>query len=167
MISMSVNEADERKIELHLMELPRRLRAKLRPAITELTKELLARVRASEPVRTGRLRQSTQSFIDEREDRIVGRVRVLAEYGRAKGASRHNEAAAALEYGAHRSVMVREHSSHETHVFNRASAGTLVMVEAYTRRANISARRFLRDPAAAMRPRAMAELQRIVDETTL
>lgn len=161
MISVSVSEADERRIALHLDQLPAKLRTKLRPTIARLTDELLQRIRAAEPVRTGRLRQQTQAFVDEKEDRITGTVRVVAGTGQRSGS---HEAAAALEYGAHRSFFVREHMEHLNHVFKRPSDRQLVMVEAYRRRANIQARRFMRDPAAAIRARALTELEAVVKE---
>jgi hypothetical protein len=145
-------------VEAHLDRVSTRLRSGLRTAITELTNQLLARVRAAEPYRTGRLRQSTQAFVDERPDRIRGRVRILGV------GQTHNAAAAALEYGAHRIVSVRAHQEHLTHVFDRATDSQFVAVRAYERRANIQAKRFLRDPAAAMRPRIQAELERVVRE---
>lgn len=164
MISVKANEADERKIAVHLDELPRRLRSALRPIITELTDRLLKGVHAAEPMRSGRLRAATKAFIDEKDDRISGKVRVVAEGGTGSGT---HEAAAALEYGAHRSVMVSEHTERLSGKLKRSEAGGLVMVEAYVRRANIMARRFMRDPATAMRPEAMAELQRAISEARL
>jgi hypothetical protein len=146
-------------VAAHLDQISGRLKSGLRTAITQLTDQLLARVRAAEPYRTGRLRQETQAFVDERPDGIRGRVRIL-------GAGReHNVAAAALEYGAHRIVSVRAHQEHLTHVFDRASDSQFVAVKAYERRANIQAKRFLRDPAAAMRPRIETELERVINES--
>jgi hypothetical protein len=138
---------DDRNLMLHLEQLPMALRTKLRPTIVALTAELLARVRASEPRRTGQLQNLTRSFIDEREDSIRGRVRVLSPAGRG-----HNVAAAALEYGAHRAVSVR------------ASRREGIAVRAYQRHANIAARRFLRGPAEAMREKALTEIRAAVDE---
>lgn len=164
MISVKASEEDERKIAVHLDELPRRLRSALRPIITELTDRLLGAVHAAEPMRTGRLRAATKAFVDEKDDRISGKVRVVAEGGRGSGT---HEAAAALEYGAHRSVLVSEHTERLTAKLSRSQAGGLVMVESYVRRANIMARRFMRDPATAMRPEAMAALQRVIAEAKL
>lgn len=164
MISIQVKPEDERRIELHLEELPSRLMTRMKPVITELTNELLRRIHAAEPVRTGRLRQSTQAFVDEHPDRITGRVRVVT--GRGLGAVRGSthEAYAALEYGAHRSFVVHQHEEHLSHVFRRRADNHLVMVQAYTRRANITAQRFMRGPATAMRARVLAEFQRVIDE---
>jgi hypothetical protein len=165
MITVAINPSDERRILVRLDGLPSQLRTALRPAITSLTQQLLQRVRAAEPVRTGRLRQATQAFVDERRDRISGKVRVLAFRGRTAPRGSHNVAAAALEYGAHRRFTVRAHRARLGHVFGQRRTGGMVMVEAYQRHANITARRFLRSPAAAMRPRIQAELQRIIKET--
>jgi hypothetical protein len=155
-MTVEVKPEDERKLFLHLDELPSKLRTNLRPVITHLTNELLRAIHAREPIRTGRLRAETQAFVDEHEDRIIGRVRVIGPTGRRSGS---HEAAAALEYGAHRSFMVREHVTHRDR--------SLVMIREYRRRADITARRFMRDPAAAIRPRALAELKQAIDHTPL
>lgn len=133
---------------VHLEQLPMALRTNLRATIIRLTDELLARVRAAEPRRTGRLQSETRSFIDENDNRILGRVRVLGA-----GGGGPNIAAAALEYGAHRSFQVRGYQRRG------------VTVSAYRRRQNIAPRRFLHAPAEAMRGRIMAELQAAIDKT--
>ena len=145
MITYTV-EVDDRSLMLHLNQLPMALKTKLRPVITALTNELLARVRSMEPRRTGRLQNLTRAYVDVTEDRVRGRVRILG------GGQAHNIAAAALEYGAHRSFTVRTSQ-------RRGS-----VISAYQRHAHIPARRFLRAPAAAMRARAMAEIRSAVDE---
>jgi hypothetical protein len=155
-MTVTVKPEDERKLYLHLDELPSKLMTRLRPVIAHLTNELLRAIHAREPIRTGLLRGQTQAFVDEHPDRIIGRVRVLGTPG---GRSGSHEAAAALEYGARRSFMVRGHTERRDH--------SLVMIREYRRRADITARRFMRDPAAAMRPRALAEIKQAIDETTL
>jgi hypothetical protein len=141
-------EVDDRRLMLHLDQLPMALRTKLRPTIVALTAELLARVRSMEPRRTGQLQNLTRSYVDEHEDSIRGRVRVLAPSGQA-----FNIAAAALEYGARRGTSVK--------AYQRQG----VAVRAYERRASIIvARRFLRGPAEAMRERALTEIRAVVDE---
>jgi hypothetical protein len=139
-------EVDDRRLMLHLENLPMMLRSNLRVAITKLTDELLAQVRATEPRRTGRLQNLTRSYVDEHEDSVTGRVKVLG------GGSAHNIAAAALEYGAHAAVSVK------------ASRREGIAVRAYERHANIAARRFLRGPGEAMRARALAELEKAVND---
>jgi len=156
-INWSVS-VDDRATILHLEELPSRLRSKLHPVIARLTEQLLARVRAAEPVRTGALRRATQAFVDDKENAVRGRVRIVGTQ------SQLHAAAAALEYGAHRLVRVRQHQTHIDSVFGRATAKQLVIVDAYTRRANITAQRFLRGPAANLRATALAELERVVDD---
>lgn len=141
-------KVDDTRIGVMFDELPRRLRANLRRTITELTEELLLKVRAAEPRRTGALRAETRRFIDERENFIRGRVRILGPGGRG-----HNIAAAALEYGAHRSFPVKSY----TRAGHRISA--------YRRRANITEQRFVRNAAEGMRAKVLAELQRAIDET--
>lgn len=147
MIDFTV-KVDDAGIKVLFDELPKRLQANLRRTITQLTDEALVRLRAAEPSRTGRMRRETRRFIDERQDFIRGRVRILGPGGRG-----HNVAAAALEYGAHRSFPVR--------AYERAGD----RVHAYRRRANIPERRFLRDTAAGLRARVLAELRRTIEET--
>jgi hypothetical protein len=154
----AIFEVDDRRFVEHLERIPGRLRTALRASITQLTDQLLQRIRAAEPSRTGRLRGQTQAFVDVTDDKVTGRVRIMGQ-GRE-----HNVAAGALEYGAHRVVNVRAHQEHLSHVFNRATDSQFVAVRAYTRKANIRAQRFLRDPAAAMRPRIQAELERVIAE---
>jgi type IV pilus biogenesis protein CpaD/CtpE len=139
---------DDRALRLHFDQMPTRLRTNLHEAITKLTDQLLAQVRAAEPSRTGQLRSLTRAFVDEGDNFVRGRVRVLAPPG-----SRHNIAAAALEYGVHRSVRVR--------AYQRQS----FLVRAYERQADIAARRFLRGPAAEMRPKMLEALQTAVDKS--
>jgi hypothetical protein len=119
------------------------LRRELRPVITKFTHTLLAQVKAREPVRTGYLRSRTHAFVDERPTLIRGRVRIIPT-GRAQ---RTAAAFGALEYGAHKRFIVAAHERSGAHV------------RAYLRRVNLAPRRFLRGPAATMRPRIMAELQ--------
>jgi hypothetical protein len=153
MITPTVTIAvDERNVVLHFEQFGMTLRSNLRETITLLTRELLAAVRAMEPRRTGQLISLTRSFVDESEDYVRGRVRVLGPPG-----TRHNIAAAALEYGAHRMVLVRPHAERYS--------GQSIAVTGYERRANVAARRFLRGPAEAMRARVMAALQEAIDKS--
>jgi hypothetical protein len=134
---------NDHNVRLRLEALPEVLRRELRPVITNITHSLLAQVKAREPVRTGYLRSRTHAFVDERPTFIRGRVRIIPT-GRAQ---RTAAAFGALEYGAHSRFTVQAHTRGGAHV------------SAYLRRVNISARRFLRGPAATMRARVIAELQ--------
>jgi hypothetical protein len=147
-----------RSITAHLDELPRRLRSALHDTITQLTDELLQRVRAAEPSRTGKLRSLTHSWVQDGKDMVRGGVTV------GRDGAKYNVAASALEYGAHRVTRVAEHQQHLSHVFNQAIDSRLVTVRAYARHPNIQARRFLRSPFAAMRPRIQAEIERVIKE---
>ena len=141
-------KVDDRNITLMLDNLPKQLQANLAARIDALTADLLAKVRAAEPHRTGQLRLLTQRFLDVRENFVRGRVRVLGPGGRG-----HNVAAAALEYGAHSSFPVK--------AYRREG----VAVAGYRRRANIAERRFLRGPAEGMRAKVLAELRKAIADT--
>ena len=145
-------ESNINRLVLHLDQMPDELKRRLEVKISELTMQLLSRGKAAEPVRTGRLRAATRSFVDVRQDFVRGRVRVLST-GKAQSVG---AAFGALEYGApgkRRSGPVRVRG------YSRSSGA----VAAYQRRRpHITARRFLRGPAAAMRSRALAELEAIV-----
>jgi hypothetical protein len=141
-------KVDDTRIKAMFDELPKRLQANLAARIGALTAELYAKVLAAEPHRTGRLQQETRRFLDQRENFVRGRVRVLGPSGRG-----HNVAAAALEYGAHSTFPVRGYRRR-----GHAVAG-------YRRRANIRELRFLRGPAEGMRAKVLEELRRAIADT--
>jgi len=123
------------------------------------------RVKAGEPSRTGRLRSLTRAYVDVRPNYVRGRVRV--------GDSAHpREAviAGALEYGAPGRrrggrVPVRAHSMRLSHVFGRPTGGRPVTVRSFTRRRpTIQAMRFLRGPATALRPKALAAIREAINK---
>ena len=101
MIDFNIKVNDTR-IQLMLDQLPAKLQANLAKRIDALTVEAQAKMRAAEPHRTGRLQAETKRFVDERENWVRGRVRILGPGGRG-----HNIAAAALEYGSHKSIPVK------------------------------------------------------------
>jgi hypothetical protein len=141
-------DVDDTKLRLRLDQLPTKLRQALKAKIRELTTELLHKVEAREPVRTGRLRRLTQSYVDENPAKqfVRGRVRVLRSRD-------HNAAAAAgaLEYGS-------TGKRYAVRGYTRRGRP----VQGYMRRGGIQAQRFLRGPAAAMMPKARAELQAVL-----
>ncbi len=139
---------DETRLLARLDHLPHELHARLAGPIRELTEALFARVQAAEPYRTGALRAATRSFVDDRENLIRGRVRVLGESGRGK----HNVKAGALEYGAHGDAAV--------HGYAREDA----TVSAYHRDVNIAEHRFLRDAALDLRTEFEAMVERAIAE---
>lgn len=140
-------QSNANRLILHFDGLPDEIKRQLEVKITELTTQLRGRVKAAEPFRTGRLRAATRSFVDVRQDLVRGRVRILP----TGGASRLGAAFGALEYGSTgRRFPVRGY---------RRQGGS---VRGYRRRGGLRELRFLRGPAAAMRPRAKAELEAIV-----
>jgi hypothetical protein len=139
--------ASDNTVRLHLEQLPERLRQELRPVISNITRSLLAQVLAREPVRTGYMRSRTHAFVDERPNFIRGRVRIIPT-GRAQ---RTAAAFGALEYGARR-----------TNVSAHMRRGHHISAYAFRRPNVIAAMRFLRGPAAAMRPHILAELKAAV-----
>jgi hypothetical protein len=147
------------RLRIRFGELPAKLQKRVKAEITSITREILGRVKAAEPVRTGRLRRQTVSFIDEKPNWVRGRVRIW-------DARTHSTAAAggALEYGAHRRFEVRSHSAKRTQAFGKPIKRTKVTIPAYQRRANIQAMRFMRGPAAALMPRARERLREVIGD---
>lgn len=147
MIEFKIDVKGDRALLARLDGLPDEVQAKLRPVIGALTTRLLESVRAAEPTRTGTLRSVTRASVVSGKDYIRGRIRISARPGSKNGA--HNVAAAALEYGVHSAFTVRLRGRRMT---------------IYTRRVSISARRFLRDPFARMKPIAEAAIARVLSE---
>jgi hypothetical protein len=146
---LTIDSSSITKLVLHFDEITPALQRQLKVAISRVTHQLLARVRAAEPVRTGRLRSLTRAYVDERPNFVRGRVRILGQ----RGPNQPARAFGALEYGGpgqRRTGKVRVRWS------SRGNVG----VTAYERRRpRRRARRFLRGPAAAMRPQIRAELE--------
>jgi len=146
-------DVDDTKLRLRLEELPRKLQARLKVKIGELTHQLLRQVQAREPVSTGRLRRQTRAYVDDNRVKnfVRGRVRILPVQ---EGINRTAAAFGALEYGSTgKKFPVKGY---------RRRGGN---VSAYARRGGIRERRFLRGSMALMAPRARVELQRLLGET--
>ena len=136
------------RLRLRLESMPKQLQKRLQQTIGRLTNELVHKVEAREPVRTGRLRSLTQAYVDTNQIKMFvrGRVRVLRT-------RQHNTAAAAgaLEYGSTgKKFAVKGYMRRGSHV------------RGYQRVGGITEMRFLRGPAAAMLPKARAELRRVL-----
>jgi hypothetical protein len=147
-------EVDDRRLILHLDALPKVLRTALRQRITSLIQQLLAQVRAAEPRRTGILVRQTRGYVNERKDFIGGRVVILSRS--ADALEPHNVAAAALEYGVH--------GSGRGPRFRRSRSKGANPLAARPGPVRIPAYRFLRGPAAAILPRARAEIEAAITE---
>jgi len=143
-------DMNDTRLRVRLDELPNKLRRRLVSTIGKLTNELLHKVEAREPFRTGRLRSLTQAYVDDNRIKMFvrGRVRVLRT-------REHNTAAAAgaLEYGS---------TGKRFPVSGYMRRG--YRVSGYQRVGGISEMRFLRGPASAMLPKARAELRRVLQE---
>ena len=147
-------DLNDTRLRVRLDTLPDKLRRRLVSTIGRLTNELLHKVEAREPVRTGRLRALTEAYVDDNRIKqfVRGRVRVLRS-------REHNTAAAAgaLEYGSTgKKFAVKGY-------MRRGERGRFAYrVSGYQRVGGIAEMRFLRGPAAAMLPKARAELRRVL-----
>jgi len=143
-------DLNDTRLRLRLESMPKQLQKRLQQTIGRLTRELLHKVEAREPVRTGRLRSLTEAYVDTNDIKMFvrGRVRVLRS-------REHNTAAAAgaLEYGG-------TGKKFAVQGYTRRGA----RVRGYSRVGGIKEMRFLRGPAAAMLPKARAELRRVLQE---
>jgi len=152
-IDYRIDVTDNSRVFVRFEQLPKAVQEKLKVKITQLTSELLGRVKAAEPRDTGRLQSLTHSYVDEKQGWVRGRVRVSRTKDKNTAA-----AAGALEYGAHRRFQVRAHSRR-----GRGRARRM-QVSAYERTAHIAAMNFLRGPARALLPRARAELEAVIKD---
>lgn len=150
---------DDRRLSVHLDELPRQLQRQLRFRIQALTQSLLTGVIAAEPARTGYLRSQTRAYVDERPNWIRGRVRIRPT-GRAQWIGAYF---GALEYGVHSAFTVKAHRARLTHMFGRAVSPRSVAIPAHLRRVDITERRFLRRPGAVVLARARTEIQEAIN----
>jgi len=152
-IEFRIDESDTGRILARLDQFPQALRVRLRDVITQLTNELLRKVEAAEPVRTGTLRHQTHAYVDEGPTWIRGRVRVLRNGPRNYGAI-----AGALEYGG---PGTKRRGMVKVRAYRRDGA----TVRAYERRQpHIKAMRFLRGPARAQLPRARALIRAAIGD---
>jgi hypothetical protein len=138
------------RLRVRLDRIEPQLRGRLYETIGRLTRELLVKVEAAEPVRTGRLRRLTEAYVDDNRIKLFvrGRVRVLRTRA-------HNTAAAAgaLEYGS-------TGKRFGVKGYRRNS----YPVKSYTRVGGITEIRFLRGPATVMLPKARQEIARVLHE---
>jgi hypothetical protein len=162
-IQFRIDEGDTGRLQVRFEQLPKDIKARLETTIRQLTDQLLVRVKAAEPTRTGRIRSLTHSYLDVRENFVRGRVRVADS-----AHPREAVIAGALEYGApgrrKGRVPVRAHRMRLTHLFGRPYRGGSVTVKSFSRkRPTIHEMRFLRGPALAMRPQALAALRAAIN----
>lgn len=162
MDAVRVNITGERRVGLLFETFPDALYEDLRREINGITIELLARVEAATPDRTGKLRSQERMRLFADANRITGYVDVDAPKGSGAFAK-----AGALEYGAHRATKVRSHTMKLDHHWDLALASPeTVMVDAYTRTPNIQEYAFERGSLAAMQPEIAARLNAVVEKAT-
>jgi hypothetical protein len=148
----------DQRVTLRFEQFPDTLHERLLGTLQRLEQRLEQMVLAQEPARTGALRQLTGGRVYEHPDRIAAVVGVRSQSA--------NEAkkAAALEYGSHRSLVVRAHTAKLSHLWARAINPIIVYIPSHSRVSDISPQRFLRGPIDAMRGEAVAELRAAVAE---
>lgn len=153
-LSFDFNETKE---IARFTDLPPNLQRALLVRLRPIEEKMLSRVKAAVPVRTGKLLNEIQGFLDSGPDWVRARVRVIIDKGAGSGKRGNYDAgkAAALEYGATGSVQVQ--------AFRRRRGED---VRSYQRRVNITARMFLRGPFAATRPEATEAIKAAIDDVT-
>lgn len=159
MDSIKIDIAGDRQAGLRFDEFPDVLYEDLRKEIEELSLELLLRVEAATPSRTGLLRSEERLRLFTDKDRITGYIDVKAD-----GQQEHIKAGA-LEYGAHKKHKVSSHTMRLDHFWEqKLDAPITVLVDAIPdRTANITEIAFLRGPLEAMRPEIAARLRAVVE----
>ena len=162
MSTIGLDILNDRKIGLRFEQFPEIAHAKLLERIAALTAQLEARVKAAEPVRTGRLRAQTASFVVDRPNRIAGVVKINAGSGAAAKAAYGK--AAALEYGASGTTRVAAHMMRLDHFWSKLVSPREVMVAMHSRRLDIPEHGFLRGSLASMQPEVQPALRQALQE---
>jgi hypothetical protein len=158
MDSIRINVTGDRQVGLRFDAFPVVLYEDLRAEIDSLGEELFALVIAATPSRTGRLRSQERIRLFNDPNRITAYVDIAGDKG-----SQDFAKAAALEYGAHGAAKVAAHAMKLDHYWStKLAEPTTVLVEAYTRTANIAEHAFERGPLAALQPQVIARLNAVV-----
>ena len=150
---------NDRKVALKFDTFPTQLHDRLLATITSLTNKLFGLVVSAEPSKTGKLRSTTKKkIVDQKGKRISGVVFIDADFAKA----------GAEEYGAHRRTKVKAHKQNLDHAWGRKmNSPQEVMVSAYTRQANIVARKFERGPLDSMRGEIQTGFQEAISQTVV
>jgi hypothetical protein len=147
----------DRAVELMLARIPDAVRARLVPAIRDLTDRAYALYVAGEPSRTGRLHGETREVMTDQANLVRGRVTIVASGG---GSQNEYAKAGALEYGAHGRTKVAAHVRDGHDWFGHPVEQ---LVKAYTRQVDILAYRFARNALEAISAEAQASLRAAVE----
>lgn len=160
MDAIKIDIAGTRRVGLRFDEFPDQLRDDFVREITSLSAELLVRIEAVTPDRTGKLRSQETVHVFNDPNQVKGNVFVAGVKG-----SQDFAKAGAEEYGAHRATQVKAHSmSLDHHWSEKLAAPMTVLVRAYSRTPDIAEAAFLRGPLAAMGPEVVARLNAVVDK---
>lgn len=152
----------DRQSGLRFEEFPDHLHDDLRGEIDALSHELLARIEAAVPSKSGQLRSQVRLRMFDQEDRIRGYIDIEGRKGSTDYAK-----AGALEYGSKgKPIKVSAHKMRLDHYWDhKLAAPTTVLVEAYERTPDIAEHSFMRGPLAAMRPEILKRLTDVVERT--
>lgn len=155
-----IDIAGDRQAGLRFEDFPDHLHDDLRSEINSLSNELLGRIEAAIPSRTGTLRSQVRLRMYDQDDRIRGYIDIDAR----KGSTDHAKAGA-LEYGSRgKPTKVGAHQMRLDHFWDhQLAAPTTVLVEAYERTPNITEHSFMRGPLGAMRPEIVQRLTGVVE----
>lgn len=155
-----IDIAGDRQAGLRFEDFPDDLHDDLRGEIDALSRELLSRIEAAVPSKTGTLRSQVRLRMFDQEDRIRGYIDIDGRKGSTDYAK-----AGALEYGSRgKPTKVSAHRMKLDHFWDhRLAAPTNVLVEAYERTPTIAEHSFMRGPLAAMRPEIVSRLTGVIE----
>jgi hypothetical protein len=159
-VELGIQIVTSRNIDLRFDEFPVQAHQALLEVITSSTERLAEMVRSRVPKKTGRLESEINSRVHSFDNRITGIVEVA---GKSENDFRK---AAALEYGAHGTMRVREHTERLSHLFGAPMEQIEVTVKAHARKLNIKAHDFLGGSAADMAGEVMQQMREAVAKAT-
>jgi hypothetical protein len=163
-MDIHIDVKGDHAVGLRFEAFPGQLYDALKDEITSLGQELLARVRAATPSRTGRLRSEERLRIFADPNSIKAQVGINA--GKVSGGEYAK--AGALEYGAHRATKVKAHRMRLDHHWAlKLAAPEMVMLAAFTRTPNIEEHSFERGPLAEMQAEILTRLNAVVDKAVV
>lgn len=152
----------DRQTGLRFEEFPDAMHDALRNEIDEISHELMVRIEAAIPQKSGKLRSQVRLRMFDEEDRIKGYIDIAGEKGSTDYAK-----AGALEYGSKgKPVSVSAHAMRLDHFWHhRLNAPITVLTEAYQRTPTIAEHSFMRGSLAAMRPEIISRLTGVIENT--
>jgi hypothetical protein len=160
MDAIRINVTGAQQAGVRFEEFPDDLYADLKKEIEALSNDLFVGVEANAPEKTGDLRSRVRRRVFTDKDRITGYVDI-------QGDGKDLAKAGALEHGAHRAHKVDTHRMRLDHFWAvRLAKPVTVIVEAFSRTANLAERAFERRTLEAMRPEVIMRLNAVVERAT-